>query len=260
MITKRHIFIGDVHGCLDELKQLLGKMDYNPDSDQVCLVGDLVDRGPDSAGVVKYARMMGFDCVKGNHDDKYVRYRKHFTKMLNNHKYTIPMKMSDEQLNIFKSLDDADFFWLDSLPTYIDYPNLNLVVVHAGVLPGRDIKTQSPGVHMYTRYLNKDTNKQVQVNKDFSQPDNSVDWSLVYDGKKDIVYGHQVNSFTDVKVSTNANGARAIGIDTGACFGGNLTAFTFNLDGTNSIFQVRSSRNYSGTVFVITANVKDNGN
>lgn len=61
--------IGDVHGCLEELKELVKKLDFNPESDLLIFVGDLVNKGPYSAEVVRYVREMNGLCVTGNHDE-----------------------------------------------------------------------------------------------------------------------------------------------------------------------------------------------
>src|SRR5690349_15378717 len=66
------VIIGDVHGCLDELRALVHGCGGER-SARFVLVGDLVAKGPDSVGVVAYAREHGFSAVMGNHDDKVVR-------------------------------------------------------------------------------------------------------------------------------------------------------------------------------------------
>ena len=66
----RLIIVGDVHGCLEELQELLVKCDYDQSrGDRVILLGDLVNKGPFSAETVKFAREKGFLSVRGNHDD-----------------------------------------------------------------------------------------------------------------------------------------------------------------------------------------------
>ena len=66
---QRTIIVGDVHGCLDELRELLTECEYDEHSCRVVLVGDLVNKGPFSAETVAFARTSGFACVRGNHDD-----------------------------------------------------------------------------------------------------------------------------------------------------------------------------------------------
>lgn len=70
---KRHVLIGDVQGCREELEQLLEKLHYDPAADLLVLLGDLVNRGPDSAGVLRLARTLDAQCVLGNHDVRLLR-------------------------------------------------------------------------------------------------------------------------------------------------------------------------------------------
>lgn len=63
------IIVGDVHGCLKTLKALIEQLPH----DNLCFVGDLIDRGPDSMGVVDFVKDNDYDCVKGNHEDMMVR-------------------------------------------------------------------------------------------------------------------------------------------------------------------------------------------
>jgi predicted phosphodiesterase len=73
MREPRVIAIGDVHGCIDELQELLRRCDYRP-GDLVLFLGDLVCKGPDSLAVVQLAREIGAIGVRGNHDFEVVRW------------------------------------------------------------------------------------------------------------------------------------------------------------------------------------------
>jgi len=64
----RRIFIGDIQGCREELEALLEKLRYDPASDQIEPVGDLVNRGPDSLGSLRILKSIGAGGVLGNHD------------------------------------------------------------------------------------------------------------------------------------------------------------------------------------------------
>ena len=68
-LKPRLVIVGDVHGCLDELKELLAKCAYNPNDTTLIFVGDLVNKGPYSAETVSYVRTLGAYCVRGNHDE-----------------------------------------------------------------------------------------------------------------------------------------------------------------------------------------------
>lgn len=75
----RLVVIGDVHGCIEELEALLARVRLVA-SDRVVFLGDLVDRGPESAAVVRLARTvcaarLGSTCLLGNHEMKLLRRR-----------------------------------------------------------------------------------------------------------------------------------------------------------------------------------------
>lgn len=65
----RDLFVGDIHGCLDLFNRLLETASFNPETDRVFSVGDLVDRGKSSADVVRLLKEPWFFAVKGNHED-----------------------------------------------------------------------------------------------------------------------------------------------------------------------------------------------
>ncbi|HMQ24177.1 MAG TPA: metallophosphoesterase, partial [Planctomycetota bacterium] len=60
--------MGDVQGCLVELEALLRATDYDPTADELFFVGDLIRKGPESAGVLRLVRDLKATCVLGNHD------------------------------------------------------------------------------------------------------------------------------------------------------------------------------------------------
>ena len=82
----RHILIGDVHGMDSALEVLLERVAPTA-ADQIIFVGDLVDKGPDSAGVVRRVRELSDTndvvLVLGNHEDTHARYRKHLSNLPN---------------------------------------------------------------------------------------------------------------------------------------------------------------------------------
>ena len=83
--TNRYIVIGDVHGCLDELKQLLQKCELQP-NDCIVYVGDLLDKGPQGPQTVlwvqKQAQTYKTISVMGNHEHKNIRVFEHLDKQL----------------------------------------------------------------------------------------------------------------------------------------------------------------------------------
>jgi hypothetical protein len=77
--NKRLIFIGDVHGMLYELDELLNTIKYNKEKDHLIFVGDLVAKGPHSLEVVRHIYELGASCVRGNHDDKVLKWKRYLT-------------------------------------------------------------------------------------------------------------------------------------------------------------------------------------
>jgi len=72
--------IGDVHGCIDELQELIQQLAPGA-YDQLIFIGDLIDRGPDSSGVVRqvvqWSKQLNVKLILGNHEEKFLRYVQH---------------------------------------------------------------------------------------------------------------------------------------------------------------------------------------
>lgn len=234
--VKRTIVVGDVHGCLDELKALLDKVKYTPGSDRFIVAGDLVDRGPDSAGVVKFVRAHG-ECVLGNHEGKLLRRWRHIRKAQRDPRYKIPMRPDADQESTITQLSEQDLNWLSALPTYLRLPEHNIVIVHAGMVPGRAPEHQQSEILTMARFLCKEnTNKMLPLAMPgFRQPANSQYWAELYDGSEDVIFGHNVVGLDKPQTwAGNASRGSCYGIDTGCVFGGKLTAVLLPSDTTIS--------------------------
>lgn len=138
-MAKRTIVVGDVHGMLNELRALVEKVALTKD-DHLVFCGDLVDKGPDSPGVVRYARELheaGFrvTVVKGNHEDKHERFRRAYAKAGDK----VKMKGFKELKSITLALDEADVAFLEDAVLFLRLPEHNALVVHAGVLPSTEL-------------------------------------------------------------------------------------------------------------------------
>jgi predicted phosphodiesterase len=122
--------IGDVHGCLNELKELLERVYAMKGKEKTTVIfaGDLVNKGPYSAEVVAYARTMeDAYCVRGNHDD-----------------YVIKRGESGIKAQPWEAkLTEEDHRYLKSLPYTITMPSLKAMVVHAGIVPTKEITDQT---------------------------------------------------------------------------------------------------------------------
>lgn len=225
---------------LDEFQELLEKVKYNPDTDRCICAGDLLDRGPKSAEVIAHAKQVGAELVIGNHDDKYIRYRYHEQKKthVGRKHYRNPMEMSRNKLKIWETLTDEHLDYLESGRYCLPLWEYNAIVVHAGVIPSqKPLDKRDREEYIYTRYLDKDTYKQLSLGPDLKKPANSIHWTEVYDEHVDIIYGHDVRSFDLPIVEYNARGARMIGLDTGSCFGGSLSAIVLSPENPQGSFE-----------------------
>ena len=130
----RHIFIGDVHGMLDELNTLLSKLELRED-DQIVFVGDLLDKGPDSPGVVSRVRTLSTKhnvvLVMGNHEDTHARYRKHCISNIPTAEDMASRK--PEASTITAQLAPEDVLFLNTAVLFHRVASCNVLVVHGGI-------------------------------------------------------------------------------------------------------------------------------
>ncbi len=222
----RTIVVGDVHGCCDELKELLAKCNYSPASDRVVLVGDLVNKGPLSVETVRFARTAGLHAVRGNHDDValFARERRDRAR-----REAGDLAQTEPKYAWTDGLDEGDLAYLRGLPFTLALEEADgsapSLVVHAGVVPGLPLAQQSPEFMYTMRNLMKtdpsgptwepsaSANEGVAWAKEWTPercPAGEPRWSHVY-------FGHDAKRGLQLE-------AHATGLDTGACYGGELTA------------------------------------
>src|SRR5205085_2307808 len=144
---KRTIVVGDIHGCIDEFEELLKTLSYKKETDRLILLGDLVDRGPDSVGVVRKAREMDLECVMGNHEHKFMKWYKSFGSA--NDVY--------DRRPHYTQFTDEDVNYIARMDNYIELPKHNMVVVHAGMRPGVSLRHQTKDDLYYIRYMDSDS-------------------------------------------------------------------------------------------------------
>ncbi len=242
--------IGDVHGMTLELKQLLNKLSPQQD-DQIIFVGDLLDKGEDSAGTVRLIREMSesapFDVivVEGNHEDKHKRYRRNLSVRPS---VAIQQALRTPELStITQELRNEDIIFLNEAIPFYKISEHNILVIHGGIvgtmkqfpvsiqavrnLSGKNKKYFQ--LTMRTRYITpegKFVPLGAETNKD-------VFWATAYDGRfGHVVFGHQP--------FLNGVGLfpHATGIDTGAVFGGKLTAMVIEDSGIRRFISVNSRK------------------
>ena len=127
--------IGDVQGCFSELAELVAKLEFNPQRDQLWFTGDLVNRGPQSLQVLRYVKELGTSArvVLGNHDI-------HLLAIANDAKKE---QASDTLSPVLGAPDATELLsWLRQQPLMVREQSLNhLVMVHAGIYPWWSIQT-----------------------------------------------------------------------------------------------------------------------
>jgi len=187
---KRYV-VGDIHGCHDELAELLDRIDEHANEDyRIIFVGDYIDRGPKSKEVVKKIQRMekqGHIALKGNHEDMLSMDEKTFAK---------------QTLDSFGGkIPKSVLKWAESLPKY--YEDDTIIVAHAGAKPEIPMNEQTDAMLMYYRYEQR---------------------GLAYMGKH-FYHGHTPNTtFID-------NRSDRTNVDTGCVYGGPLTAAVVGKDG-----------------------------
>ncbi len=214
--------IGDVHGCADELEELLGALGYaadeggvwrHPAGRKAVFVGDLVDRGPRIVDVLRIVmRMVTAEsalCVPGNHDMKLMRKLRGRDVQVT-HGLADSLRELERESAAFLA-EVADF--IDSLVSHYVLDDGKLVVAHAGMK--EDMQGRGSGkVRDFALY-----GETTGETDDFGLPVR-YNWAAEYRGQAMVVYGH-----TPVPEPEWLN--RTINIDTGCVFGGRLTALRY---------------------------------
>jgi bis(5'-nucleosyl)-tetraphosphatase (symmetrical) len=129
---QRVVIVGDVHGCCDELRELIDQ--HHQPGDLFILAGDLVNKGPKSVEVLKTARELGCLSIVGNHE----------LAALRGHADREGGKRPDASLG-YAWTDDMtpwDIAYLQNLPFTVRLPRQNAIVVHAGLVPGVPLEAQ----------------------------------------------------------------------------------------------------------------------
>ncbi|MFG2592131.1 polynucleotide kinase-phosphatase [Streptomyces sp. NPDC048438] len=209
--------IGDIHGCSSELDTLLGKLGYkdgtHPEGRTAVFVGDLVDRGPDSPGVLRRVMSMVASgdalCVPGNHENKLGRYLKG-RKVQHSHGLAETVEQLEREDAEHPEFRKQVAEFIDGLVSHYVLDGGKLVVCHAG-LPEKYHGRTSGRVRSHALY--GDTTGETD---EFGLPVR-YPWAEDYRGSAAVVYGH-----TPVPTASWVN--NTLCLDTGAVFGGKMTA------------------------------------
>jgi len=246
--VQRVIIIGDVHGCVEELDELLSKVQCDRNRDRIVFVGDLVDRGPDPVGVVRRARELGAECVLGNHEEKHIRWHRWEHRVATGEAEKNPMQaFPEDKLRLQAALTDDEWTWLERLPLFIRL-DARWAVIHGGCIPNVSLERQGKNI-VRVRYVDLATRK-FKPTRPGEIIDGTRYWSELWLGPENLVYGHAVHDLEkprhDFKRDLSVKGsvpAECYGIDTGCCFGGRLTACILE-EGIGRFVSVPAKRRY----------------
>ena len=214
----RLIAIGDIHGCHQEFLELLERLSLTKD-DRLIILGDLVNRGPDSCRVIDLARQHDAISLLGNHELRLLNYRRiHETNIVR-----------ETDADTFSKLRPEDWTYLEAMPLTHYVEELNTVFVHGGFLPNESWQRQPASIVTRIQAIDKTG----QPCKRAEAPDAPV-WADLWNGPPFVVYGHTPRpEIYKLKWS--------VGIDTACVMGGYLTAYILP---EKRFVQVKAHRRY----------------
>jgi protein phosphatase len=217
--------IGDIHGCFDEFRNLTEKLGYNwgkgipqhPDGRKLAFVGDLTDRGPHSLKMISVVASLKKEkeayYVPGNHCNKLYRYF-----LGNKVKILHGLETTAAELSALSEKERKEYSTLfinlyEDSPLYQVLDDGKLIIAHAGI---KEEYIGKNNKRVKTFVLYGDITG--EVNDDGTPV--RRDWAKEYNGGGWIIYGH-TPVFEPRMINNTVN------IDTGAVFGGKLTAFRY---------------------------------
>lgn len=217
------IVIGDIHGCFDELIDLLSKIGAGKD-DEIISIGDMVDRGPASSEVVKFfMNIQWARAIMGNHERKHCR---HYFGLMPSRNFGRAQQWAQKQFKALGIDYEEVINYFAKLPLYIDLPEA--ILVHAGLVRGILLEKQNEKV--LTGVISRPEHKLIK---------GVPRWCEWYSTQaKPVIFGHL--SLRGIPRPYKGN---LWHIDTGCCRGGFLTAVTLP---DWKIWQVKSRKDYYG--------------
>jgi hypothetical protein len=197
-VAGRRIFVGDIQGCREPLERLLAAVDFSKSKDTLLPVGDLVEKGPDSPGVLRLLRRLDAQPVLGNHDLRFLQRGGHRT---------------------------SERTWLEAQPIVRQFDDL--IMVHAGLHPlwqDADLENLTGSQVDYAVTVRYCTATGGRPPADWPPPGPPYQpWDSFYQLQRRVVFGHWARRGL-------VKNHRVIGLDTGCCYGNQLTAWIAEQD------------------------------
>ena len=219
----RYIIIGDVHGCVEQLERLVERVKYVKGKDCLFIIGDYVNKGPDSIGVVRACQRFGAYGVLGNHDYTLLRCcarmrRRPFT----------PDDLRDPVKRLAQKFPKDCEYYLRGLPHMVRIPRYNLLLVHAGLNPEHTLEEQNVEESMHMRRLEALASRP-NAYKAIAKGMDGEQWGTLWKGHEMVIFGH--DAFSGFQ-----SHPYACGIDTGCVYGDPLTCVVYGPDSTAGEF------------------------
>ncbi|RKF74721.1 putative metallophosphoesterase [Golovinomyces cichoracearum] len=244
---RRLVVVGDTHGMKDSLVRLLDEVKFNSKQDHLILVGDLVAKGPDSAGVLDLAYSLGASCVRGNHEDQVIQAwndmqqaHQSFTDTTDNNETNSESTGYDKKHELLAmNLGRRRIEWIKTWPTILRVGKMGdlgeVIVAHAGLEPGVALKNQDPFMVMNMRSIKHNVLTDKHHGKSWSKKWNKYQKSLHQSKRQTVIYGHDAKRGLQIK-------HYSLGIDSGCVKGKKLTAAVLEGDKngfTYSLVQIK---------------------
>ncbi|KAH9524295.1 hypothetical protein Btru_054071 [Bulinus truncatus] len=229
------LIIGDVHGCFDELQDLIAQAQNRIDSSDlfIIFVGDMLNKGPKNHEVLTLVRELtakgSATAVKGNHEESLLR---EYRSMNQDKNYKLSRKY--QYLSKFSA---DDFRYLQNLPYSLTIPKINSIVVHAGLVPGIPLERQCLIDVCHMRNLVYAETMWGPVPIAHSKPEIGVAWASLWKGPQHVYYGHDARrGLQDLPFAT--------GLDTGCVYGQLLTGVIIDKNGEKEFVTVHAKQSY----------------
>ena len=231
MKKNRVIFIGDVHGCIAELRELVSLLEIKQ-KDRVIFLGDIIGKGPASLECMALLTDHKFEAIVGNYEVEYLQSKK-------KQDYSVCNSL------VASALPDEYEHWLQTLPYFID--DQHFIAVHAGFIPLLGVE-KTP-VHWLTKIRTWPDPIKISNHRSLLATNNDqfylgaapLPWFTYYHGEKPVFFAHwaQLGYYF-------ANNCTCL--DSGCVYGGSLSAMVFTdstIDfATSTLVQVPADKQY----------------